>query len=311
MVPEISIIVPVYKVEKYLDRCVRSILAQTFTDFELILVDDGSPDRCPQMCDAWAEEDGRIRVIHKANGGLSSARNAGLGIATGKYIGFVDSDDWIVSDMYSHLFGILTDFEVDIAICQYAKSERDLDNGGDKTDIKLLTGDAIWEYFYRIHGEPSNYAVWCRLYRKSVLDGVRFIDGRINEDVLFTYDAYQNAGKLAISSMRKYLYFDNPYGITRKKLSAADIALFEIWDMICQREQGENHESWARLNRERATFTLYTKGLFYGRDSTISKESLKEWRKELRHGWRRLAGSGILDFKRRVLLMAEILLPVR
>lgn len=87
--PEISIIVPVYKVEKYLDRCVKSILAQTFTDFELILVDDGSPDNCPKMCDEWAKKDERIRVIHKENGGVSSARNAGLRVAVGKYIGFV------------------------------------------------------------------------------------------------------------------------------------------------------------------------------------------------------------------------------
>lgn len=100
--PEISIIVPVYKVEKYLDRCVKSILDQTYTDFELILVDDGSPDNCPDncpaMCDAWAEKDNRIRVVHKENGGLYSARNAGLDIMKGEYVTFVDSDDAIRSD---------------------------------------------------------------------------------------------------------------------------------------------------------------------------------------------------------------------
>ena len=102
--PEISIIVPVYKVEKYLDTCVRSILAQTFTDFELILVDDGSPDQCGALCDAYAVEDSRIVVIHKENGGLSSARNAGIEAARGTYIGFVDSDDYIAPDMYSFLY---------------------------------------------------------------------------------------------------------------------------------------------------------------------------------------------------------------
>ena len=94
----ISVIVPVYKVEKYLDKCVQSIVDQTYRNLEIILVDDGSPDNCPAMCDAWAEKDDRIRVIHKENGGLSDARNAGMAIATGEYIGFVDSDDWIFDD---------------------------------------------------------------------------------------------------------------------------------------------------------------------------------------------------------------------
>ena len=93
--PEISVIVPVYKVEKYLDRCIESIVNQTYPEFELILVDDGSPDNCPALCDAWAERDGRIRVIHKKNGGLSSARNAGMDVMCGKYVCFIDSDDWI------------------------------------------------------------------------------------------------------------------------------------------------------------------------------------------------------------------------
>lgn len=103
MNPKISIIVPVYEVEPYIHKCVDSILAQTFTDFELILVDDGSPDNCGEICDEYEENDSRIRVIHKENGGPSSARNAGLNIAKGDYIGFVDSDDWIETDMYEML----------------------------------------------------------------------------------------------------------------------------------------------------------------------------------------------------------------
>ena len=100
----ISVIVPVYKVEQYLDRCVESILAQTFKDLEIILVDDGSPDACPQMCDKWAEQHQNIKVVHKPNGGLSSARNAGIEVASGDYIGFIDSDDYILPDMYECLF---------------------------------------------------------------------------------------------------------------------------------------------------------------------------------------------------------------
>ena len=113
---KISVIVPVYKVEPYLDKCISSIANQTYTNMEIILVDDGSPDYCPAMCDAWAEKDSRIRVIHKTNGGLSDARNAAMAVATGELMAFVDSDDWIASDMYEHLYQRLTEDNSDIAV---------------------------------------------------------------------------------------------------------------------------------------------------------------------------------------------------
>ena len=113
----ISIVVPVYKVEPYLDKCVSSIVNQTYKNLEIILVDDGSPDNCPAMCDAWAEKDNRIRVIHKPNGGLSDARNAGMSVATGELMAFVDSDDWIAPDMYEKLYHHLTEDGSDIAAC--------------------------------------------------------------------------------------------------------------------------------------------------------------------------------------------------
>ena len=115
--PKISVIVPVYKVEKYLDRCVESIVNQTYKNLEIILVDDGSPDNCPVMCDEWAEKDERIRVIHKENGGLADARNAGMNIATGDYIGFVDSDDWIEPNMYEVLLKNALKYDADISRC--------------------------------------------------------------------------------------------------------------------------------------------------------------------------------------------------
>ena len=236
--PLISVVVPVYKVEEYLDRCLSSVVNQTHKNLEIIIIDDGSPDACPKKCDEWGLKDRRIKVIHKKNSGLSSARNAGIEAATGRYIGFVDSDDWIEPDMYEHLLKNLIETESDISICQYARNKEGLDTSQASADTAVLTENAIWEYFYRIHGEPSNYGVWCRLYKKTVLDGVRFVEGRINEDVLFTYDVYKNAKKLVISSSRKYLYFDNPNGITRKKLSAKDVDLFEMWDIICQKEGG-------------------------------------------------------------------------
>ena len=117
MGPLISIIVPVYKVEKYLVRCIKSIQNQTYTNIEIILVDDGSPDRCGIICDEIAREDSRIKVLHKENGGLSDARNKGIAIAQGEYVGFVDSDDYIEPDMYEHLLGVIEKYNVKLAIC--------------------------------------------------------------------------------------------------------------------------------------------------------------------------------------------------
>lgn len=126
--PEISIIVPIYKTESYLERCINSILNQSFTDFELILVDDGSPDSCPQICDAWAKKDKRICVIHKENGGLSSARNAGIYITRGNYIGFVDSDDWIAPDMYEMLYNSATKHNADYAAIEMSITKSSHEN---------------------------------------------------------------------------------------------------------------------------------------------------------------------------------------
>ena len=117
--PRLSVIVPVYKVEPYLQKCIDSILAQTFRDFELILVDDGSPDNCPAICDAAAEKDERIVVIHRENAGLSAARNAGLSAARGDYIGFVDSDDYIAPEMYQTLYDAMIKNDAQLAVCNY------------------------------------------------------------------------------------------------------------------------------------------------------------------------------------------------
>ena len=117
MKPLISVIVPIYNVEKYLPQCIESILRQTYTNLEIILVDDGSPDSCPQICDDYAAKDSRIKVIHQANSGVSAARNSGLKIAKGKYIGFIDGDDYIEPDMYEYLYNLITVYEGNISVC--------------------------------------------------------------------------------------------------------------------------------------------------------------------------------------------------
>ena len=131
--PLISVIVPIYKVEQYLDRCVQSIVDQTYKNLEIVLVDDGSPDNCPAMCDAWAAKDGRVQVIHKENGGVSTARNAGISIARGAFFAFVDSDDWIDSTMIAELVSCAAEYHTDVTGMLY----RVVYSNGWKTDMRI------------------------------------------------------------------------------------------------------------------------------------------------------------------------------
>ena len=160
--PEISIIVPVYKVEKYLDKCVQSIRAQTFGNLEIILIDDGSPDRCGEMCDTYAQEDARIKVIHKANGGQSDARNVGIDAAQGRYLGFVDSDDFIEQDMYETLYNIIIQENADVSECGFYDFYGEAKSITTNTPVHISVLNTEEAIRHTLQYTP---AVWCRLYR--------------------------------------------------------------------------------------------------------------------------------------------------
>ena len=199
--PIISIIVPVYKVEKYLNRCINSILKQTFTDFELILVDDGSPDNCPQMCDEWRKRDKRIRVIHKNNGGLSSARNCGIEASKGMFIGFVDSDDWIAPDMYEHLYRLITDTGSDFSgIEMMIASEEDSKPKEKEIAIRILDSPNMYELFFRKKDFNIHYFAWDKLYTRELLEKVRFWEGMLFEDIYFNFQIISKAKKAVYSN---------------------------------------------------------------------------------------------------------------
>ncbi|MDE6569554.1 MAG: glycosyltransferase [Alistipes sp.] len=179
--PKISIIVPVYKVERYLPQCLDSILGQTFGDWECILVDDGSPDGCPQLCDEYAARDPRFRVIHRANGGLSAARNSGLREARGQYIGFVDSDDWIASQMFERLYRLITEYGTDMSQVGYLKeyvgyaSPKRLVKQVQVIDRKGIVRD-------NIYGNRLPNYMWNKLFRREVINA-EFPEGKVFEDI--------------------------------------------------------------------------------------------------------------------------------
>lgn len=204
----ISIIVPVYNVEKYLPRCIESILNQTYKDLEIILVDDGSPDRCGQICDDYAQKDSRIRVIHKENAGLSSARNAGLGVASGEYLMFVDSDDYISADAAQVLQERMLQDGSDMVIGKHINTYDNEETDGEfcewMTDAVLSKQDVFSQL-----GERNYYALaaWCKLYRKGLFDNLRYPPLSCGEDVWTFPQIIEKCRKISVVDKTVYSYY--------------------------------------------------------------------------------------------------------
>ena len=226
-------IVPVYKVEKYLDRCVQSIVDQTYSNLEIILVDDGSPDNCGAMCDAWAEKDSRIKVIHKENGGLSDARNVGMAVASGVYMGFVDSDDYISPDMYQLLYDRMVADDADIAACgvemifEDGTSPRSLTSSGSRVLNKAEAMEAV------IRESWLKQPVWYKLYKTKMVRDILFPVGKYHEDVFWTWQAVARAEKVSVFDTPCYYYVQRSSsimgeGYSLKRLDALDAKLCRI-----------------------------------------------------------------------------------
>ena len=226
---EVSIIVPVYQVEKYIRQCVDSILAQTFTDFELILVDDGSKDKSGQICDEYAVLDQRVKVIHKKNGGLSDARNWGLDQAVGNYFMFVDSDDYIASTMLEYLYKALMNKEADIAVCNFLHFFEEDRKRDFSTNIQseVLSGAEI---FYSRKNERV-YGIWTvawnKLYKRETLGNVRFRFGKYHEDEFWANDIYQLDIKIVTIPECLYYYRQRDNSIMGKKSAARNLDIIE------------------------------------------------------------------------------------
>lgn len=211
--PKLSIIVPVFRVEKFLARCVDSILTQTYRNIEVILVDDGSPDNCPRICDDYSRVDTRVRVIHKLNGGLCSARNAGLDVANGDYITFVDSDDWIEPDAYLGLMSKCIEYQADIAgggyryVRPWKTDNKILEVQFDKSCRLLNSEDALHElYFGGQMFMPMSIMVWNKVYKRSLFDNLRFAEGYIHEDVQITPMLLNRANRIVAFNHLVYNY---------------------------------------------------------------------------------------------------------
>lgn len=271
--PLVSVIIPIYKVEDYLDECVHSVRAQTYTNLEIILVDDGSPDNCGSMCDAYASEDPRIRVIHRENGGLSAARNSGLDIATGDFITFVDSDDWIYEktiEEYMSCFAQTPELEmVESRIypssygapCYVGEYRPDPELEG-----KTLTGEEVLQSMcLKVFPVCTFPVAWNKCYRRELIGDLRFPEGRIFEDLDFQLRLYPRVRAYRLSGLVTYYYREDREGaITARNNSLKIIPKFHdlyanLKDLL-QEVEAEPSDKWGLVDKE--SYRIYIASLF-------------------------------------------------
>ena len=267
--PGISVIVPVYNTERYLNTCIESILRQTRADLELILIDDGSTDRSPRICDEWAERDARVTVIHRENGGAGAARNAGLRIASGAYVAFVDSDDWIEETMLARLMELILEHRADMCVCglRMVRGERPRRRGS-KPRTEMWGRRECLDRFFRLHGEEDTHRVCGGIFAKSLLRGFSFCEGRMNEDVLACYQLAARCRRAVYTSEAFYNYRQNRSGVTNCRFNMKKLDLLAMWDAVGAMVPAVTPQ-YARaceMNRKRAYFTLLSAMLVHGFD---------------------------------------------
>ena len=259
----ISVIVPVYRVEKYLPACIDSILNQTFTDFELILVDDGSPDRCPEICDETAKRDARVRVIHQANAGLSAARNAGIEAAHGAWLSFVDSDDYIAPQFYEKLYQTAQRTDADCVMCcvqNVDESGKPIDSALMRVADEVKTGREVLRKIGRDDVTPYLTA-WNKLYRRKLFNTLRYPAGRQNEDVFVFAELFCQVQRAACVAEPLYFYRKRIDSIMNSAVTLRN--LDEMWAYVnCFEHLQQDDEESILKETEKRVFAKLT-GVYY------------------------------------------------
>ena len=277
---KISVIIPVYNVEKYLERCVESVMRQTYQNLEVILVNDGSTDGSPEICKRLKEKYPKIILINKTNGGLSSARNAGLEAATGDYVAFLDSDDWVAKDCYEYLLWMSTEYQADVSdvgICQVSNENAVITDPMEK--IEVYHGrDALEHYLYRGMSEQNGapYSACRKLYKREVLrdNTMKFVEGTVNEDICFNYLVLEKCNGIAVSNQTKYYYFQDAASTTNGAFQKKDFALFKVSrELLALAEKSGDAKliNLAKMKVARSDFSVLARMAKYGVDGSVSE----------------------------------------
>ena len=226
----ISVIVPIYKVEKYIRKCIESIISQEYKNLEIILVDDESPDKCGEICEEYAKKDNRIKVIHKKNGGLSDARNVGINYANGEYIGFVDSDDYIESDMYKVLYKNIKKYEADISICKYREVLEDKQYKSCEVKQEQIEIYSNLEEKWRqlLLGNKITDHAMNKLYKKDLFDDIKFRESYKFEDIDIMYKLFEKSKRIVFTTYIGYNYLQREGSIVKTMNDRSTLDLMEV-----------------------------------------------------------------------------------
>ena len=283
--PEISVIVPVYRVEPYLRRCVDSILSQTFTDFELILVDDGSPDNCGAICDEYALKDSRVRVIHKQNGGLSDARNAGINwvfkYSNNKWLTFIDSDDWVHCQYLEILLHLAKRHKAKVSICDFLQTSKNIISQDISCAEYMISPEDLY-YNNRIGSIVS----WGKLYRKECFSKIRYPVGKLHEDEFTTYKILFSEKNIAYTKSKLYYYYINNDSIMHTTWSIKRLdALFAHREQMAYFMKNGLQRAYLRATRAYVGTICNYCDLLQKENHRTALE--KQLRKELRHSLRK------------------------
>lgn len=252
----ISIIIPVYNVEDYLERCINSIINQTYKNLEIIIVDDGSTDNSGKICDMYKEKDSRIKVFHKKNGGLSDARNYGMKYAYGKYIAFCDSDDFVDKKMYEILYNNLIENNADISITNYYKfssSEEITDNYDYKKNDKITVYDKIGMFDHLFDDYLLSMVAWNKLYKKELLENLQYPKGKLVEDVALAHYIYSRCNKIVITNLQLYFYYQRETSI----LGSVKVGLLDELDFVYDRIEFMKKEKLTQTKSFQQTKTYF------------------------------------------------------
>ena len=269
----VSVIVPVYNVDRYLGRCIKSIMQQSYRNLEIILVDDGSTDNSGTICDTFKETDDRIIVIHKENGGLSDARNAGIKMFTGEYVTFIDSDDYVSPDMISLMLTVLKQSSCQIVQCEFVRG---------KDDTYKFTGNGKYKVYNKrnaFENRDVHVCVWGKLYEKSLIKGRYFPIGKINEDEYYTYKCVYESNRTAIMPDALYYYFQRSNSIMHKKKTYLNMDILDAFDERIKYFQDRKEERLVIISRKEKCIR---EALLYARaKGCIDEKEKREYLKNL------------------------------
>ncbi len=282
--PLISVIVPIYGVEKYLEKCVQSIRKQTYTNLEILLVDDGSKDNCPALCDRYAEEDARIVVLHKQNGGLSSARNYALDRCKGEYITCIDADDYVALDMIEKLYAAMRNNKADMVCCRWKNLYEDgriTEAAKRKEPMRVVPREEAFEIMlYQI---DTDVCAWGKLYKKELFAGVRYPEGKLYEDFAVIFSLLEQTETVVFLEYDGYYYLQRESGIMRENFRKEKMVLIDFAEEMYTRieQKHPNLQAAAACRAVRAHFTIYLQipgGKQFRRERKRIEENVKKWR---------------------------------